>query len=289
MSRLPRNRRVKNPPAMRLTSRDVDIIKLVHDCRVLRGTQIQAHSFKSQSTSSYRLSRLYQHGYLDRHFLPALGGLASSPTLYTVGKRGMALLFQTLGLSTENRIRRGSKDLSPLFLEHILRINDFRIAVTLATHQSGYSIKEWIDDSILRSNYEHVTIETSRGRRAKISLIPDSYFVLSVPQGNASFFLELDRGTMTLGRYQQKIQAYQSSIFSGKYQRRYKTRSLRVLTVTEGEKRLNNLKKKTEDVNGRKIFWFTTFSSITFETVLREPIWNVAGSDHNHTLIPTNS
>ena len=58
---------------MRLTARDVEILKAVHECRVLRGDQLQALFFGSQSTASYRLSRLYQHGFLDRHFLPTPG------------------------------------------------------------------------------------------------------------------------------------------------------------------------------------------------------------------------
>lgn len=64
MGRLPRNRRADEPPPMRLMERDIEILKAVHDFRIMRGDQLQALYFGSQSTALYRLSRLYQHGFL---------------------------------------------------------------------------------------------------------------------------------------------------------------------------------------------------------------------------------
>ena len=172
---------------MRLMQRDIEIIKAVHDYRVLKSDQIQELFFGSQSTASYRLTKLFHHSYLDRNFLPTLGGLASSPILYTLGKKGADVLFHHYGLAREDLRRKlGKQDLSPMFLEHILRINEFRIAVTLAAKEAGYSIESWSDDAELKSDYDHVVIDTPTGRKAKVSLIPDSYFTLDVPQGRAS-------------------------------------------------------------------------------------------------------
>jgi len=284
--RLPRNRRIEKPPAMRLTKRDIEIIKTVYDFRVLRGDQIQSLFFGSQSTASYRLLRLYQHEYLNRHFLPTLGGLANSPTLYTLDKAGIAVLRRDHGLAPEDFSRNlAKKELSPLFLEHILDINSFRVSVNLAVKDNGYDIEKWIDDGTLKSDYDRVKIRTTKGRSKNVSLIPDGYFTLQVPRGKSNFFLEIDRGTMTNQRFQEKILAYQAYISSGQYQRRYKTKSLRVLTVTVGEKRLVNLKKKTEEVQGEKVFWFTTLDQVSSDTVLDTPIWHVAGSKGESVLI----
>lgn len=273
MGRLPRNRRVDDPPPMRLTGRDVEILKAVHDCRVLRGDQIQTLFFGCQSTASYRLSRLYQYGFLDRHFLPTLGGLASSPILYTLGKQGTDVLRQVLDCGPEGiRRRLGGKELSPLFLEHLLAINDVRVAVTVAARENGYTLETWLDDAQLKADYDRVTIVTASGRKREVSLIPDSYFVLQVPQGKACFFLEVDRGTMTVSRFQDKVKAYMAYIANGQYERRYGTKSLRVLTITLGEKRLVSLMKATVDVGGHA-FWFAEHSGLVSETILTQPQW----------------
>lgn len=287
MGRLPRNRRADEPPPMRLMERDIDILKAVHDFRIVRGDQLQALYFGSQSTASYRLSRLYQHGFLDRHFLPTLGGLASSPALYTLGKRGVDTLRRVLDCGPKD-IRKlpNNQELSPLFLEHLLQINDFRVAVTMAAREQGYTLETWLDDYQLKAAYDRVVIQTSQGRKRTVSLIPDGYCVLQVPQGRACFFLELDRGTMTRSRFRDKVLAYQAYIASGQYEKRYGTRSLRVLTVTSGPKRLENLREEAEHARGGRAFWFTTSDLVSSETVLGGGIWQVAGSAGPDILIP---
>jgi hypothetical protein len=271
---------------MRLTPRDMEMIKAVHDYRVLRGDQLQALFFGSQSTASYRLSRLYQHGFLDRHFLPTLGGPASSPTLYTVGKQGIQVLREVFEYAPEELKRRPSnKEFTAHWLEHLTKINDVRVAVTLAAQRHGYALETWLDDTALKATYDYVTIKTSRSGSRKVSLIPDGYFVLQVPRGRTCFFLELDRGTMTNSQFKTKILAYQAYTTSGQYQHRYGTTSLRVLTVAPGPKRLANLKRVTEDAGGGRIYWFAELPAITPETVIDVPIWHVAGDTARLPLI----
>ncbi|HMN14372.1 MAG TPA: replication-relaxation family protein [Bellilinea sp.] len=285
--KLPRNRRVDNPPPMRLMARDLEILSAVHDFRIVRGSQLQALFFGSQSTASYRLSRLYQHGFLDRHFLPTLGGIASSPALYTLGKRGVDLLRRAVdGDPKDIRKPPDHRELSPLFLEHLLEINDFRVAVMVAARELGYTLELWLDDFQLKADYDRVVIEAPNRRRREVSLIPDGYFVLRAPQGRACFFLEMDRGTMTRGRFRDKVLAYQAYIASGQYEKRYGTRSLRVLTVTSGPKRLENLKAEAEEARGGRVFWFTTSDLVTDKTVLMGAIWQITGSNELASLIP---
>lgn len=285
--KMPRNQRADEPPPMRLMERDIEILKAVHDFRIVRGDQLQALFFGSQSTASYRLSRLYQHGFLDRHFLPTLGGIASSPALYTLGKRGVDVLRRVLDCGPKD-IRKppNNQELSPLFLEHLLQINDFRVAVTVAARVHGYTLERWVDDYQLKADYDRVVIQTPQGRRRSVSLIPDGYCVLQVPQGRACFFLELDRGTMTRSRFRDKVLAYQAYIASGQYEKRYGTRSLRVLTVTSGPKRLENLKEEAEQAKGGRVFWFTMVDRVSVDTVLSESIWSVAAQVGSDMIIP---
>lgn len=61
---------------------------------------------------------------------------------------------------------------------------------------------------------------------------------------------------------------------SGKYQARYKTKALGVLTVVRNEKRLKNFKRITEEAGGEERFWFTTFERIAEHDILLDPIWD---------------
>jgi hypothetical protein len=84
----------------------------------------------------------------------------------------------------------------------------------------------------------------------------------------------------------EKVQAYLEYTRSGKYAERYGTRSLRVLTVTTGEKRLANLKRATEQAGGREMFWFTTVEQVgSGEGLLVAKIWQVAGQEGVSALI----
>lgn len=279
--RLRRDRRSDTPPNMRLTERDVDILKAIAEYRILRQDHIQQLFFGSKSTTQYRLSHLYQHGFLNRHFLPVYAGW--SPTLYTLDKRGVALLKTICGI---DRVMVWDAENGHEFLSHTLAINDFRVAVTVACRQAGYTLAQWIDEASLKADYDRVTITDHKGKKQSVSLIPDSYFTIETPKGRASFFLEMDMGTMTLGRFQSKIRAYLAYLESKAYQQRYQTKSLRVLTVTTRAARSANLKATTEQIHRERLFWFTHQALVTVDQVLHAPIWQLVGYDTQHPLIP---
>ena len=125
--------------------------------------------------------------------------------------------------------------------------------------------------------------------RRPVSVIPDGYFVLATPLGKAHFFVEIDRGTETLARFKQKIHAYKEYFDSGAYERRYGTKSMRVLTVATGEGRLTNLWRATGEVTaaigGQRRFWFGLADRLTVDTVLNAPVWVIAGEQTARPLI----
>ena len=279
--RLRRDQRSDSPSTMRLTERDVDILKAVAAYRVLRQDHIQQLFFGSKSTAQYRLSHLYQHGFLARHFLPVYAGW--SPTLYTLDKRGIAILKSECGIQ---RVILWDSENGHEFLSHTLSINDCRVAVTVACRDSGYFLKHWSTEADLKADYDRVMITDLKGKKQSVSLIPDSYFTLETPKGKASFFLEIDMGTMTVGRFQNKIRAYMAYVQTGKYQERYGTKSLRVLCVTNSMVRAGHLKSAAEEVQGQRMFLFTSRDQLNSSTVFHTPIWQVAGSETLLALIP---
>ncbi|MHB8625512.1 MAG: replication-relaxation family protein [Aggregatilineales bacterium] len=284
--RLSRSGRAMCPPPMRLMPRDEEILSTVAEYRVLRQDQIQRLFFGSKSTAQYRLSHLYQHGFLDRHFLPVQGGW--SPTLYTLAKRGIEVLRVEYGKDIPQSTIRG-RNTTPEFLEHTLAINDVRIAFTLACRIPGFTLVTWRGEAAMKMDYDRVDIRLPNGKRSAVSLIPDSYCVLQTPRGSAPFFIELDRGTETTQRFATKILAYRAYVEGGQYTRRYQSRSLRVLTITLSAKRLMNLKQATEQVGGTHLFWFAVLSDVITCSLFSDPMWWAAGADRSTALIPTKS
>ncbi|MEZ4671450.1 MAG: replication-relaxation family protein [Anaerolineae bacterium] len=279
-----RDQRPRKPTPMQLTERDKQVIEAVHLYRVLRQDQIQALFFGASKAAQRRLIRLYHHGFLERLFLPVVAG--RSPTFYVLDRKGAELLRSELGYD-ELHWYNSSKDLKTDFLEHTIAINDFRIAVTHAAQQEGYRLVIWKSESDLKASYDRVAVRVPSGKAHNYPIVPDSYFVIETPLGRAHFFIEVDRGTETTDRFKSKIRAYTAYYETGGYEKRFQTKSLRVLTIAIGEKRLLNLKKATEDVNGRRRYWFALASDLTLETVLAAPVWQIAGETTRRPLIET--
>lgn len=271
-----RDRRPADPRPMRETERDQAIVRLVYDYRILSQAQLQRLARKSRSTVQQALVRLYHHRYLERVFLPvAYGG--SSPTLYILDTRGIALL-QRMGV--EDFSGMPSRNLSGVFLEHTLAMNDFRITVSEACERLGWRIAVWRTENALKANYDRVTVRT-RGKVEAVPIVPDSYFVVDIPgRGVSHFFLELDRATMTLRRFKTKIAGYVAYYKSGAYQRRFGAQGFRVLTVVDapGTVRVENLVKESASIPGvGRRFWFAHLPELTPERVLTGPVWRIGG------------
>ena len=82
-----------------------------------------------------------------------------------------------------------------------------------------------------------------------------------------------------------RVQAYRVYTESGRCSERYGTRSLRVLTMTVGPKRLANLKRSTEKAGGRQMIWFTTLEQVGTRGLLSAAVWEVAGERSRKALI----
>ncbi|MCZ7545110.1 MAG: replication-relaxation family protein [Anaerolineae bacterium] len=279
-----RDQRLKHPPPMQLTGRDKQVIEAVYQYRVLRQDQVQKLFFGSKSTAQSRLARLYDHGFLERQFLLVRGGIMNSPIVYLLDRKGAELLRAECGYEDVRWHGRG-KTLSSDFMDHALAINDFRIAVELASRRLGYQVVTWLGETELKADYDRVSLRSATGRQRMVSLIPDSYFVVDTPHGKAHFFLEVDRGTMPLKRFRTKVQAYLAYYRSGGYERRYGTRSLRILVVGLGEGRLASLSTVTESAGGKRRFWFGLLSALDAERVLDQSVWSVAGEERHMALI----
>lgn len=267
---------------MRLTDRDLDVIEAVHYYRVLQQSQLEALFFGSRATAQFRLEKLYDHGFLDRKFLPVALGTGRSPTLYVLDRRGAEVLRAHRGYD-ELTFYHTSKDLSSQFLEHTLAINDVMVAVVRSCRRNGFQMERWRGENQVKGDYDRVTVR-GVSRLEEAPILPDSYFTIVAKQRRHHFFLEVDRGTMPSARFRTKVLAYLAYHRSGGYERRYGTQSLRILTVVPGEKRLTQLRQATETAGGNNRFWFTTAEHVTEARILTEPVWQLAHTEERRAL-----
>lgn len=307
----PRRRRIlqrsapHERPGLQLTPRDLDVLASVYACRALTTLQIQIRHFPSSQTSARgpivrcqeRLKRLFHHGYLHRDEQPTRLSDGRQPLIYFLARRGAAALAAHWQLSLTDldwHPRDSAAGAGQLFLGHLLKTNDVRIAVELGATQYACAIEEWRDERSLRRRHQrdYVTLTKPQGKRERVALVPDGYFCLARAGARYHQFLEIDMAT-TIGRslgaqhrdWTRRVRAYIAYHQSGQYQARYNAENFRVLTVTTGPERLANLKAVTEEAGGRARFWFATFEDMTPCTALTGSVWQIAGREGLYPLL----
>src|SRR6202161_1794841 len=99
-SRLPRFRRASDPPALRLTDDDAEIIRQVARHRLIRSTHIAALVGRSLDRTHDRLQRLFHAGYVDRPRaqLDRFPTSGSAHYIYALADRGVRLLRERDGI-----------------------------------------------------------------------------------------------------------------------------------------------------------------------------------------------
>lgn len=283
-------------PGLRLTPRDAAILMAVYRYRALTTKQVEKLFFsdgnagglssKANTRCQYRLQLLYHHRYLAREEQAQKPSEGRKAFVYFLDKQGAQLVEELLD-GEELDWKPGEHKVSTLFLDHLLATSDARIAITKAANKQNFSVATWLDDRTLkrRQMTDVVMLHGPQGRVQRAAVVPDGYFLLDTGQYLYHHFLEIDLGTVTgaastWGKrdWARKVSAYLEYHQSGKYQERYKTQGLRILTVTTSEKRLSRLKAITEKTGGRSRFWFTTFEQVRASDILVDPIWNVASS-----------
>ena len=305
-----RQRFIRNPAGLpeTITPRDTQMIQAVYDYRVLSTPQLytlfftptlptQQPSLLTPTTSCRRrLQRLWQHGFLARREQKVrLCSEGTKPILYLLDVRGARLLAQLYDRDeTDLAWQPADNKHDTDFFEHFSASNDIRIAVTLAAKHGGYQLSVWHDEMTLKSPQmkDYVLLETSTGKKKKSAVVPDNYFVLATDTHVYHHFVETDRGTVTgeasswdKRDWAERVKTYLAYHTSGKYQERYGSSGLRILTVTTSDRRLANLKRITEEAGGTFRFWFTTFAQASPAAILTEPIWSVASKDNLYSLM----
>ena len=292
---LPSHKRADEAPPMRVTARDLKVLDSVHRFRLLSAPQIEALHFPSpiprgcRTSCQRRLQLQFHHDLLTRVFQPIKLGEGRAPIVYALGPKGADLLASRSGVD------RASFEWNPKTsqvgydaLSHRLAINQFRVAFQLICQSPGFVLMEWIDDGSFRTPAWQDKVPARKNKGRLVRNYPDGYFALGIHGRKAHFFLEVDMGTMTHKRWQDKIEAYLAFRDSGLAEAHYGTRNFRLLTLTSSQRRCDGLVRSSEAVGAGSHFWFATIDQVDIwqPHSLLAPIWAVARQSERMALFP---
>jgi Replication-relaxation len=171
--------------APRATERDVRMLARLALCRWLTTAQIQRSYFPKASLNAVqkRLRKLSESGYVRSY--------REHPTaeaIHAVGPKGKPLV-------EEKGIEVALGDEVPKQLEHLLGVNEIRIAVETSAIPVAWFFAYWQLASL--------------GWTCRA--IPDVTFAVQAPV-KRMFLVEYDRGTETLGKLAEKLHVYSRGI-----------------------------------------------------------------------------
>lgn len=304
---LKRLSRPKYPQRLRITARDMDILRAVARFRFLSSEQIVSVVGGSPATLAVRLKKLFRNAYLDRprnqHVqLAQFFDEGNRPLVYGLGRKGARLLAESgegidprLDWTTKNRRATAS------FLAHTLETADAMIAFDLACRAAAsvrlidhYELLPFMPEATrkLRDPFRCRVEVRVKGQALPlpIAVVPDRLFSLAYPDGTRhNYALELDRGTMDIrakrlagkSSFRRKLIGYHEAWRARKHTERWNFKSFRILTLTSSEKRLATMLAAQREVTDGALpglFLYTTRDRIAAHGVLGDAWINGAGA-----------
>jgi hypothetical protein len=189
--------------AAHLTERDRQIALDCFEHRVLTTDQIKRLHFTDTRTTVARLDTLYRLRVLDR-FRPSLPrGRGTAPYHWILDEAGALIAADCRGverakLGWQHAVAAGVAT-SPKLAHHV-EVNEFVVRLAVETGRAGGWLSEWYGERTLHDFLDG-------------EIIPDSYAVLRLPdRPPLHVFVELDRGTETLERLQEKATRYRKAL-----------------------------------------------------------------------------
>lgn len=178
-----------------ITDRDMEILLQLYEHKVLTTHQVYELHFSSHHRARKRLSLLYDRSMLDRFRPPRRPG--SYPHHYVLDDHGARLVAGYLGADLKalkyrkDRLLRLSRS---RYLRHLRETNGFftRLAYECRQSADGTSLDLWLGER----------------RSALPPVRPDALGVVKGSTREISFWLEVDLGTETHARLEDKMDRY---------------------------------------------------------------------------------
>jgi hypothetical protein len=263
---------VGTTPRIELTEDDIAILRYIHRHRFVRADDLyRLFGERSPDKLSRRLTRLYRNKFLDRPIaqIDRFHDGGSKALVYGLDNAGARYLKDTLSVPITSSDWRGrNRSYTRENLDHTLAISRFMIDLELACRArrdiSLIPLEEILakaPEATRKSSYPGrwaVPVQWN-GVRGTVHVIPDAIFGLRRMRENAPtlvsyYFLEIDRGTMTIAPSRQvqesdaflyratilrKLVTYAESWRQGLHKRQFGIGVARILTLTTSKHRAN--------------------------------------------------
>jgi hypothetical protein len=247
---------------IRPNERDVWILEGLAKMRFLTTSQMGKLYFGgSRWSANKRLRKL-----LDAGLITVWVRSLSQDNIYSLTRKGLEGFFEKT--VSENSPIKIPRELDGN-LNHLLGINEVRIALALGFFPAGGKILWWKSDWELRTSKRE-------------QLIPDAIFTIRWENGNEqAYALELDNRSKSPRNFLKKIVGYASR----KFQRdgMYSLADATVLVVGTNSKWLERYRLAAGAVGIRIDLWFTTLEDLKTKRS-NDAIWQPSNSDEKYSL-----
>jgi DNA-binding Lrp family transcriptional regulator len=259
-----------------ITDADIDILKFVHDYRVLTIEQVAKLTGRTYTRIHRRLKGLFDAGLLNRIEAP------QKKDIYHAARPALRLLLSR-GLITDAEAERRSREheLQPTTLEHEIMLSGIHLLLALATRTVPIELVAWKQGREIHHSFP----ATIKGVNEDMRIEPDAFVQIRETEGpigerqTRNFLLEADRSTM--GRKQrpgsrrmdEKVHKYLHYITQGEQRRhevlkRFNVEYVRILTVTLTRRRRDSLAGSAAELLSqgyRKYFLYGSLEDLSAE------------------------
>jgi DNA-binding transcriptional ArsR family regulator len=272
--------RPEEPRKLRITARDIQLLRNLARLRLSSAAQLAALDGGSAQNVSRALLALFENGYVERPVAQVASRLlyeGSRPTIYGLTRKGAGLLRQH-GEEVRRRLLDGidkERGAGWRFIEHTVSIAEFWVGLVLGARERDdlcvLERSEILEDAPKSKRDRLVRLEASiriGGSFKMNAVVPDALFGLRFDDEEESYFmLEVDRGEMPIERYKNTQRTYFAkkmlTYYEANRQRRHKydlgIENFRVLTVTTDKARINKMLAALDVITsgkGSNIFLF---------------------------------
>src|SRR5665213_3894695 len=254
--------RPAEPRAMRITQRDIELLRNISRLRLASAAQLAALDGGSAQNVTRALLALFENGYVERPVAQVASRLlyeGSRPTIYGLTRKGASMLRQH-GEEVRRRLLDGidkERGAGWRFIEHTVSIAEFWVSLELAARNREdlriLERSEILEDTPQSKRDRLVRLQASSrigGALKRNSVVPDALFGLRMNDERESFFMvEIDRGEMPVERFKNTQRTYFSKKMLTYYEANRQQRhvhdlgidNFRVLTVTTNQRRIEKM------------------------------------------------
>ena len=281
--------RSSKPKPFRLQEKDVELLGLLSEYRLLDLDQILVLLPRNKRSWERRLYFMFHAGMITRPPRQQDRLKSHAPMVYGLGNQGADLLARIDGTERPNTDwQRRNREIRSLQIEHVLMLSRARIALTLALSQvQGAKLQHWEPEGDSLNAKVLVNGEP-------LVIRPDAFFTIEVtgrPTPFHNFALEADRSTEAHAKFRPKLEAYW--LGQSDYKDHLRISRFRVLTICMSPERRDNLAQLSVQIDARgtgsHMFLFSSESDYHLgqpETILGQ-IWRcgLKGCSTWHSLI----